>query len=304
MVQQRIRGCAVGAAVGDALGMPLEFGPRQPVEDLVREMRAGRLPAGSFTDDTEMALALGESLLAHHPLDAADLAQRFADWYRAGPADIGNQTQAVLSRIAAGDKWEEAVAAVQRRWPDSAGNGSVMRCWPAALAQWRDLGALLADSRLQSQVTHPHAECVAGSAFVNAAIHYLLHGETPLKAVAQALDAAAAPNGLRQAIEAAPKRKRDELQNSGWVRHTLESAVWVLLTTGSFEEAVVQAVNLGGDADTTGAVTGALAGACYGLDAIPVRWREAVHGAWPLGDRIWRADDLVGMADCLAALCW
>lgn len=168
---------------------------------------------------------------------------------------------------------------------------------------WRDLGALLAESRLQSQVTHPHAECVAGSAFVNAAIHYLLHGESPTRAVAQALDAAEAPDGLRQAIVAAPRRKRDELKNSGWVRHTLESAVWALLTTDSFEEAVVQPVNLGGDADTAGAVAGALAGACYGLEAIPVRWREAVHGAWPLGgDRVWRADDLAGMAACLAAL--
>lgn len=305
MLQERLRGCAVGAAIGDALGMPLEFGPRWPLDMLVRDMRAGRLSAGSFTDDTEMALALGESLLAYHPLDAADLAQRFADWYRAGPADIGNQTQAVLSRIAAGEQWEEAVDAVQRRWPDSAGNGSVMRCWPVALAHWRDLGTLLSDSRLQSQVTHPHGECVAGSAFVNAAIHYLLHGETLPGAVHEALDAAEVPSGLRNAIEAAPQRKRDELQNSGWVRHTLESAVWALLNTDSFEEAVVQAVNLGGDADTAGAVTGALAGACYGLEAIPARWREVVHGEWPLGSgRVWRADDLANMADCLAALCW
>jgi ADP-ribosyl-[dinitrogen reductase] hydrolase len=305
MVQQRIRGCAVGAAVGDALGMPLEFGPRRAADDVVREMHAGRLPAGSFTDDTEMALALGESLLACHRLDAADLAQRFADWYRARPEDIGRQTRAVLSRIAAGERWEDAVVAVQRCEPDSAGNGSVMRCWPAALAHWGDLEALLVDSRLQSQVTHPHAECVAGSTFVNAAIHYLLHGETPPKAVAQALDAAEVPDGLRQTVEAAPKRKRDELQNSGWVRHTLESAVWALLTTSSFEEAVVRVVNLGSDADTAGAVTGALAGACYGLEAIPARWQETVHGRWPLGgDRIWRADDLARMADCLAALCW
>jgi ADP-ribosyl-[dinitrogen reductase] hydrolase len=303
MVQQHIRGCAVGAAVGDALGMPLEFKRRRAKDDLLREMCAWRLPAGSFTDDTEMALALGESLLAHFPLDAADVVRRFVDWYDAGPADIGNQTQAVLSRIAGGERWEEAVTAVQQRQPDSAGNGSVMRCWPVALAQWRDLGALLADSRLESQVTHPHADCVAGSAFVNAAIHYLLHGETPASAVAQALDAAKVSDGLRQVIEAAPQRKRDQLQNSGWVRHTRESAVWALLTTGSFEEAVVQAVNLGNDADTAGTVTGALAGACYGLEDIPTRWREAVHGRWPLGgDRVWRADDLAAMADDLSAL--
>ena len=81
-IRDRIRGCAVGAAVGDALGMPLEFGPRRDVDRLVRDMQAARLPAGSFTDDTEMALALAESLVARSPLDPADLAQRFVAWYR------------------------------------------------------------------------------------------------------------------------------------------------------------------------------------------------------------------------------
>jgi ADP-ribosyl-[dinitrogen reductase] hydrolase len=109
------------------------------------------------------------------------------------------------------------------------------------------------------------------------------------------------PPALRQAIEAAPAKRRDELPNSGWVRHTVESAVWGLLTTDSFEDAVVQVVNLGGDADTAGAVTGALAGAAYGLPAIPAAWRAALHGAWPLrsGSR-WDAARLVALADQLA----
>ncbi|MBC7231809.1 MAG: ADP-ribosylglycohydrolase family protein [Chloroflexi bacterium] len=311
MTRNRIRGCAVGAAVGDALGMPLEGSWRQPADRLVREMRAGRLPAGTITDDTEMALALAESLLAHCPLDPADLAQRFVAWFRAGPDDIGNQTYAVLARIAAGESWEQAVAAVQRRWPKSAGNGSVMRCWPVALAYWDDsdarqsgqrLDALLADSRLQSQVTHLHADCVAGSAFVNAAIYYLLHGTLPTDAIAQALEAVEMPEPLRRVIAAAPHQKRADLANSGWVRHTLESAVWGLLNTDTFEEALVQVVNLGGDADSAGAVVGALAGAAHGLDAIPLRWRETLRAEWPLGSgRIWRADDFIALADALAS---
>src|SRR5512139_418865 len=133
-LRDRARGCAVGAAIGDAFGMPLEFRSRQPVDRLVREMRPGRLPAGTFTDDTEMALALAESLLAHFPLDPADLAQRFVAWYRTGPPDVGGQTRAVLSRISHGEPWARASAAVQARNPGSAGNGSVMRCWPVALA--------------------------------------------------------------------------------------------------------------------------------------------------------------------------
>lgn len=124
-LRDRLRGVAVGAAAGDALGMPLEFGPAIPPDRLVRAMQPGRLPAGGFTDDTEMALALAESLLAHRPLDPADLAGRFAAWYRAGPADIGRQTRLVLKRIARGEPWDAAVAAVQAENPWSAGNGSV-----------------------------------------------------------------------------------------------------------------------------------------------------------------------------------
>ena len=306
--KDRARGCAVGAAIGDALGMPLEFGPPQPSDRLVREMRAGRLPAGTFTDDTEMALALAESLLAHRPLDPADgstelaevLAQRFVAWYRAGPNDVGIHTYSILSRIADGEPWEQAVETEQRQRPDSAGNGSVMRCWPVALAHWSDLDSLLADSRLQSRVTHPHPDCVAGSAFVNTVIYHLLRGIPPAEAVAQALETAEVPGPLRSVIEAAPRRRREELENSGWVRHTLESAIWGLLTTESFEEAMVQVVNLGRDADTAGTVVGALAGAAYGLAAIPIRWREVLRGEWPLkSGRIWRANDLVALADQL-----
>ena len=299
-LQDRLRGVAVGAAIGDALGMPLEFGPAIPADRLVRTMQAGRLPAGAFTDDTEMALALADSLLEHTPLDADALARHFVAWYRTGPSDVGIQTSNVLGRIARGATWQAAVDVVQRSKPDSAGNGSVMRCWPVALAHWDDLDSLLADSRLQSQVTHPHPECVAGSAFVNATIYHLVHGVEAQAAVGQALDQVAMPPALRQAIVAASAKRRGELPNSGWVRHTIESAIWGLLTTNSFEEAVVQVVNLGNDADTAGAVAGALAGAAYGLSAIPAAWRVAFHGEWPLrsGER-WDAARLIALADQL-----
>jgi ADP-ribosyl-[dinitrogen reductase] hydrolase len=290
----------VGAAVGDALGMPLEFGPPQPAERLVRDMRAGRIPAGTFTDDTEMALALADSLLAHCPLDGDDLALRFVAWHRAGPDDVGIHTSSVLSGIAAGRPWQEVVEAAQRRRPDSAGNGSVMRCWSVALAHWDDLDQLLADSRLQSRVTHPHPECVAGSEFLNAALFHLIHQVPPAEAVGQALANVQLPQPLRTVVEAAPGRPRQALKNSGWVRHTLESAVWGLLTTDSFEEAVVQVVNLGNDADTAGTVVGALAGAAYGLEAIPARWRVSLRGEWPLRSGVvWGVQDVIELADRL-----
>jgi len=300
-VRDRLHGVAVGAAIGDALGMPLEFGPAIPADRLVRTMQAGRLPAGAFTDDTEMALALADSLLERRPLDADNLDQHFVAWHRAGPPDIGNQTRAVLGRIAQGATWQAAVEAVQQAAPRSAGNGSVMRCWPVALAHWDNLDRLLADSRLQSQVTHAHLDCVAGCAFVSATIYHLVHGVRAKEAVVRALDNARTPVGLRRIIEAAPAKSRAELPNSGWVRHTLESAVWGLLTTDSFEEAVVQVVNLGNDADTAGAVVGALAGAAYGFRAIPAAWQAALHGEWPLrGGESWDAARLVVLADRLA----
>lgn len=302
-LQDRLRGVAVGAAIGDALGMPLEFGPAIPAGRLVRTMQPGRLPAGGFTDDTELALALADSLLARCPLDPDSMARHFVAWYRAGPDDVGIQISSVLGRIARGAAWPAAVTAVQQAKPDAAGNGSVMRCWPVALAHWADLDQLLADSRLQSQVTHPHPECVAGGAFVNVTIYHLVRGVPPAEAVRQALDLADPPPALRQTIAAAPTKRREQLANSGWVRHTLESAVWGLLTTDSFAEAVVQVVNLGNDADTAGTVVGALAGATYGLHAIPPAWRAAVHGTWPLGSgERWDAARLVDLADRLAAL--
>jgi len=297
----RIRGTAVGAAVGDALGMPLEFGPPRPAGGLECTMRAGRLPAGTFTDDTEMALALAESLLAARPLDPADLANRFVAWLQAGPGDVGLQTHSVLARIAAGEPWAQVVAAVQQARPDAAGNGSLMRCWPVALTLWDDLAGLERDSALQSRVTHAHPDCVAGCVFVNVALYHLLRGTSPAEAIAMALEGVDLSAGLRALLASAPGRGRGELANSGWVRHTLESAVWGLLTTSTFEDALVQVVNLGRDADTAGAVVGALAGAAYGLPAIPTRWRAALRGTWPLRQgRTWREADLAALAERLA----
>jgi ADP-ribosyl-[dinitrogen reductase] hydrolase len=302
----RARGVVVGAAVGDALGMPLEFGPPQPPHELVREMGSGRLPPGSFTDDTEMALAVAECLLGNGDqgrLDPEDLAERFVDWLRRGPPDVGLHTRNVLSQVAGGRGWQEAVSEVQRREPDSAGNGSVMRCWPVALARAHDLPALLHDSRLQSRVTHPHEDCQAGSAFVNACIYHLLRGSDTRAAIMLSLDAVGIYAALREVIESAERRQRSDLCNSGWVRHTLESAVWGLLTTTSFEEAVVQVANLGSDADTAASVAGALAGAAYGLSGIPEPWKQALHGEWPLhSGKVLRLSDFAGLADRLCAL--
>lgn len=297
----RLRGVAVGAAVGDALGMPLEFDNASPPGQLIREMRAGRLPAGSFTDDTEMALALAESLLEKRCLDPENISAHFLDWYKSRPPDIGIHTSNVLHSIAHGETWESAAEKIQKHYPESAGNGSVMRCWPVAVMCWKDEEVLDTWSRLQSRVTHAHEECIAACAFVNSMIAQLVTGASTQKAFDYACKHVQMPEGLLQVIRLAPHRKRDELRNTGWVRHTIESAIWGLLTTDTFEDALVQVINLGADADTAGTVVGALAGAAYGLDAIPETWKKMLRGEWPLKSHtIWRLPDFTTLADHLA----
>lgn len=306
----RLRGIAVGAAVGDALGMPLEFYPARPIYDLQTEMVAGPLPAGSFTDDTEMALALAESLLAGVPLNPIDLAQRFVAWYRSGPSDIGIHTSQVLALVADGSSWEVASASVQANDPESDSNGSLMRAWPVAIAHWQEPEQLSEESRLQSQVTHTHPDCVSACVLLNLILYELIHrpADTPpdaalREAIAKSAEHAGLAEDFRQLVNLAAVRSRETLANTGWVRHTVESALWAVLTTQSFEEALVQAVNLGDDADTTGSVAGAIAGALYGLDAIPRRWKDTLRGEFPLNSgQIWSAENFVNLADRLAGL--
>lgn len=301
-VLDKLNGCAVGAAVGDALGMPLEFGSAHPLNSLVCEMTTGRLPAGRFTDDTELALAVAESLTVHRPLDADDLVKRLLKWKRSMPMDIGAHTNMVLGWIAGGMTWQDAAEKVRKEMPATAGNGSIMRAWPVAVAWWQNREQMVKDSELQSIVTHSHPECMKGSAFVNWMIAEMATGATPRAAYESAMQAIDLGAEFCQVVEHAPDANREGLKNSGWVRHTLESSLWALLNTSSFEDALVQVINLGGDTDTAGAVTGALAGAAYGLEAIPTRWVEKLSGEWPLGSgKTWDAHAFVRLVSRLTA---
>ena len=302
-LRSRLLGCAVGSVVGDALGMPLEFGEPRPLNRLITEMLPGRLPAGRFTDDTEMSIAVAESLLATHPLDGDDLAKRFVQWHKSMPPDEGLQTSRVLSWLEKGESWQTVSERIEREMPDSAGNGSIMRCWPIAVLWWNNRSQRIADSTLQSRITHPHPDCIAACKWLNLMIVDLAKGASPLQAFDASLQSIVIPEDFRKMLNAAPQRSRQELKNTGWVRHTAESAIWALLNTSSFEDAVVQAVNLGGDADTVGAVVGALAGAAYGIETIPQRWRSSLQGEWPLNSgNVWREADFVGLADRLMTL--
>jgi ADP-ribosyl-[dinitrogen reductase] hydrolase len=308
-IQDRLQGIAVGAVIGDALGMPLEFRPPRSEFDLETEMINGPLPAGSFTDDTEMALCLAESLLLTSPLDVQDLAGRFTAWYQNRPPDVGVHTAAVLRMFARGEPITKAAQKVQQNEPDSASNGGLMRIWPIAIARYKQPGLLVSETRLQTELTHVHPDCVNGSLFLNFILYQILQepqkppAEVVRRAVQMATDQVALDPDFLLMMNLAPMRMRNDLKNSGWVCHTLESALWAVMTTQSFEEALVRVVNLGNDADTAGCVTGAIAGALYGSSNIPARWKDAIHGEYPLhSGKLWFLKDFTNLADQLAAL--
>jgi len=237
-----------------------------------------------------MALALAESLAARRGLDPGDLMDRFVSWWKAGEFactgqcdDIGMTTQDALARYLVTG---EPFAGSDR--PGTAGNGSLMRLAPVVLHALRDAAAARQLAATQSRTTHAAPEAVEACTLFAELLREAILG-APRAAVL-------APRGWpgEPAIAGAARgrwrgRPRAAVQASGYVVHTLEAALWAVDSTDSFEAALVLAVNLGGDADTVGAVTGQLAGALYGMAGIPPRW---------LARLAWR-DRLLAAADAL-----
>ena len=285
-MQGRYRGALLGLAAGDALGTTLEFRPPrtfQPIADIV-----GRgpfsLPPGAWTDDTSMALCLAESLLHCSGFDAVDQLQRYARWYREGHHssigrcfDIGNTVRDALHRFER--TGEPACGSTD---PRSAGNGSIMRLAPLPLFFRHDPAAAVAHAAASSATTHGAREAVDACRWLAALLVLALEGapkETLVHSTA-ARDLANATGGpLAPAIEAIARgsflrREPPAIAGTGYVVQSLEAALWAFSRGGSFEEGALLAVNLGDDADTTGAVYGQLAGAHYGVHGIPLRWRS------------------------------
>jgi ADP-ribosyl-[dinitrogen reductase] hydrolase len=279
-LRDRFRGSLVGLAIGDALGAPLEFQPARDPAEFVTEMIGGgwlKLLPGEWTDDTQMTLCVVESLLARRVFDPDDIAARFVAWMGSNPPDIGLHTGRVLARIESGVPWETASREAQETDPDHASNGSLMRCSPLALFFYRHPEFVAELSPVLSRITHAHPDCEWACVFLNVAIALLLVGRTKEEAVQAAFEACSgASDALRERIAIALDPECD-VSPSGWVLDTLQVALWAFVHTASFEGALVTAVNRGADADTVGAVTGTLAGACYGISGIPERWLAVVR---------------------------
>ncbi|SDZ78885.1 ADP-ribosyl-[dinitrogen reductase] hydrolase [Haloplanus vescus] len=288
MNRNRARGILLGLACGDALGRPVEFSSAAAIET-----EHGRLdemvghgtwnqPAGTITDDTEQALCIARSLVERQEFDPTDIADRFVAWFDSGPFDIGRMTMRSLSRLKQGDEWDEAG---QRVWEDSlegqnAGNGSVMRCAPLAIPYATDRPRLVAVSRQSSQITHADPRCTYGCAILNLTLAGLLDGANfPLR---DALDdvGSEAPAELVAALEPLAGGDAPEtLETSGYVVHSLQTALHDGLFAESAEDAIVTAVNRGGDTDTIGAIAGAVAGARFGAAALPDGWLRPIDEA-------------------------
>ena len=257
---EQASGMLVGLAVGDALGTYLEFGPSREPENYLRDYKEGgpfRLPAGSWTDDTSMALAMADALdLSKGEFDGDLIMRNWIDWYDNGAFsstgecfDIGNTCAAALNQY----RSDMDINTSGATSPNSAGNGALMRMAPVIIAAKDETQAVDWALR-QTKLTHACAEC---QIFSEAFARELWRGET-LEEYEQLRIPVATP--------------REKVLSGGYVKESYQCAWWAIQNSNNFEDAVILAINRGHDADTCGAICGQLAGRIYGYSNIPERW--------------------------------
>jgi len=293
---ERIVGCFVGAAVGEALGAPFEFLPGgvyrrrfpQPALEGPSEMIGGGAfgwAPGEFTDDTQMALVIAESILTHGRIDLDDVWDGWRVWARTS-SDVGATTATALR---AEDR--RASRELHANWEWTAGNGALMRAFPLALAtlhvpEPHARGVVLE----QAASTHPHPAAGWGAWFAVAGMRAAIGAaggtdgarDAALAAIASQLDVMGACEPehaprFRTMLDAGWQPDDADVGN-GSVWGCLAQAVWSLRRSSDYASAVVEVVDLGRDTDTVACVTGALAGAVHGIGAVPWRWRAVLNG--------------------------
>lgn len=315
----RRAGALLGLAVGDALGTTYEFAridqPDYPVlaTGPATDVVGGgpfELPAGAITDDTQMAVCIARSLIEKPgKLDLADLATRYLAWYEHA-FDVGNQTSSALGAIETGTPVHEAGRVA---WLNSgrraAGNGSLMRSAPIGVRFTGD--AVIEEAIADAIITHADPRCVLATAAFDASIAAAIAGDDLVVAARAAVPAAAAKlrelwdgehaasidsaiADITRDLDAAqrpdPDLYGDELhiqRTAGFVRVAFRLAYWHAAHTKSWRDAVIDTASRGGDADTNGAIVGALLGARDGVDAIPRAWLDRVLGARQRGSDAW-----------------
>ncbi len=308
--EMKIRAVVLGHAVGDALGVPVEFCEREalcrsPVTDM-RGFGTYSLPAGCFSDDTSMALAALDSL-GTGTLDFTDIMERFAAFCYEGAYtpmgevfDIGITCEGAIENYC---KKRLPLWDCAPRGEMDNGNGALMRIYPFVLFAWaRGLGEdeMLSLVQKGTALTHAHERAILASEIYALVLFDLLKAPSKDSVVAalkrarvRCSETAEYPH-LSPALDAhIAMLSADAVRSTGYAVDTLQAALWCLLSTHGYQECVLRAVNLGGDTDTLGAVVGALAGALYGIDAIPSAWqstlkkRELLEGLCARAVRAW-----------------
>jgi poly(ADP-ribose) glycohydrolase ARH3 len=296
----RARGALLGTFVGDALGMPFEGSSPSEVPERV-DMQAARLGRGTYTDDTQMMIALAESLLEHGGVVIEVLGRAFADAHdpRRG---YGSGTTEVLRLVRAGLHPREAARSAFGG-KGSLGNGAAMRVAPVAVLYSNDDTALAGAARESASVTHAHAIAIDAAVAQARAIAAALNGEPPLAA---AFDAASTPElkgNLAQAAQLLDARPEPAelaaaLGNRPTAHESVPAAIYAAAAHESIEGAITFAVRCGGDTDTLAAMAGAIAAARTGASTIPTDWLDALeqgpkgrHHVQRLADRLANARD-------------
>ena len=289
---ERIRGSILASAVGDALGATNEFKTLQQIEQgsPVTDLIGGgwlSLSAGEITDDTQMTRCILQSYA--HGYSLQDVAARFLAWLEAGPLDVGMLTRQALEHVQRGISPRDAGRiAWEKSGFSSAGNGAIMRCSPTGVLRLHDREARVLETIELARLTHFDQRCVESSVWQNACIAALIAGNSVTASLEFARNeviwARSACDLLTPTVENDVlewvARARDlpisALDTSGYTLATAQVGAWALMHSGSLEAGLIVVTNQGGDADTTGAVAGALLGAKFGVGAIPTRWLAAL----------------------------
>ncbi|ASV38977.1 ADP-ribosylglycohydrolase [Pseudomonas sp. NS1(2017)] len=289
----RYRGSLLGLACGDAVGTTVEFMPRDTFTPLTDMVGGGpfSLKPGQWTDDTSMALCLAESLLRKGGFDAADQMGRYLNWWKWGYMsstgdcfDIGTTVRSALTAFEThGDPFAGSTD------PFCAGNGSLMRLAPIVLFYFPDVQHVDDFSRQSSRTTHGAQEAIECCVVLARAISNALSGATKEQMLSVSRAGISAPKVVAIAQGDYCSKRLAQITGSGYAVASLEAALWCVLQTDSFADAVLAAANLGDDADTTAAIVGQLAGAHYGEQGIPQAWLE----------KLCMRDDIEEMADAL-----
>ncbi|MCM8526247.1 MAG: ADP-ribosylglycohydrolase family protein, partial [Lentisphaeraceae bacterium] len=285
-INDRILGSLYGAAVGDALGVPFEFITRDQLQDSpVTGMRGHgthNQSAGTWSDDTSLTLCTISSLL-EKDFDVEDIMDRFARWYSEGYLachgkvfDIGNATKDAISRYKAGKNKNEW--GCKSDWQN--GNGSLMRMLPVCLYTLSEMESFALDkSFVASGITHAHPRSKIGCGYFTLLIRKLVSAASLVEALDFAnkemkpyIPESEEDNFARIIDKSILTTNEDDIQSSSYIIHTLEASLYCLHQTSNFSDAVLKAVNLGDDTDTTACITGALAGMMYGRRQIPEKW--------------------------------